>query len=186
MTGGVATEMFTADIMDTDKFWEEELLQVNKKFLFGCATGRFDDWQGGGRLTDRKGIQPSHAYSSMEACEIKGKKLLKIRNPWGQTEWMGAWSDGSKEWTAEWQGLLKHTFGNDGIFWIEYSDWLKKFHFLDRTKLFDDSWKITQQWVSLQVPWSADYHATKFTFTLTEKGPVVVVLSQVCDLFNIG
>ena len=79
LTGGVTTELFTSDILDTDKFWNDELRKVNIEFLFGCATGRFDDWQGGGQLTDRKGIQPGHAYSIMKAQEIKGERLLLIR-----------------------------------------------------------------------------------------------------------
>lgn len=170
-----------------DKFWKEELSQVNEEFLFGCATGRFDNWQGGGKQTDRKGIQPRHAYSIMEAREEKeGEekviRLLKIRNPWGEREWTGPWGDGTIEWTPEWLELLNHKFADDGIFWISYEDWLKKFHFLDRTRLFNTKWKITQQWTSLQVPWSADYHRTKFTFELTEASRIVVVLSQVCPL----
>lgn len=180
LTGGVTTEMFTADILNTDDFWEQELMKVNDKFLFGCATGRFDNWQGGSGNTDRKGIQPSHAYSIMEARKVKGHRLLKIRNPWGKTEWTGAWSDNSPEWTDELRELLGHKPEEDGVFWMNYQDWMKKFHFLDRTRLFDDKWKITQQWTSLQIPWSASYHKTKFSFTLTKKGLVVVVLSQVC------
>lgn len=39
---------------------------------------------------------------------------MKIRNPWGESEWTGHWSDGSKEWDDEWLDALKmlgHTFG---------------------------------------------------------------------------
>lgn len=79
LTGGVTTELFTSDILDIDKFWTDELMKVNEEFLFGCATGRFDDWQGGGSLTDRKGIQSGHAYSIMEAKEVKNERLLKLR-----------------------------------------------------------------------------------------------------------
>lgn len=41
-----------------------------------------------------------------------------LRNPWGHSEWTGAWSDGSKEWTAEWLTLLDHRFGDDGAWWM--------------------------------------------------------------------
>ena len=74
----MTTELFTSDILDDEKFWIEELTKVNDEFLFGCATGRFDGWQGGG-IRDRKGIKSSHAYSIMEAKEVKGERLLKIR-----------------------------------------------------------------------------------------------------------
>lgn len=92
---------------------------------------------------------------------------------------------------------LGHKFGNDGVcmclplldmcmylyllqvFWISYEDLLKKYQHFDRTRLFGPEWTITQQWTSLNVPWSADYHSTKFMIDLTKKSPVVIVLSQV-------
>ena len=77
LTGGVTTELFTSDILDKNQFWTEELMNVNKEFLFGCATGCFDDWQGG--AADRKGVVAMHAYSIMEAREVRGERLLKIR-----------------------------------------------------------------------------------------------------------
>jgi hypothetical protein len=92
LTGGVTSEVFATDILDKDKFWREELLNVNKTFLFGCG-------QMGGIYGERKGIQEKHAYSIMEAREIDGQRLLKLRNPWGRSEWTGRWSDGSEEWT---------------------------------------------------------------------------------------
>ena len=54
-------------------------MKVNEEFLFGCATGIFDNWQGTSDNTERKGIKPMHAYSIMEAREIKGERLLRIR-----------------------------------------------------------------------------------------------------------
>ena len=79
LTGGVTTELFTTDILDKEKFWTDELLKVNDQFLFGCATGCFDDWKGGSQQTDRKGVVAMHAYSIMEAREINGERLVKIR-----------------------------------------------------------------------------------------------------------
>ncbi|KAI4238817.1 MAG: hypothetical protein L6R40_005672 [Gallowayella cf. fulva] len=114
----------------------------------------------------------------MESKEIKGERLLRIRNPWGDTEWQGPWSDGSEQWTPEWMELLNHRFGDDGMFWISYKDFLRKYQSLDRTRLFGPEWRICQQWTTVNVPWSADYNDTKFIVTVTEPGSVVIVLSQ--------
>ncbi|KAL8840737.1 MAG: hypothetical protein Q9170_001175 [Blastenia crenularia] len=181
LTGGVTTELLTTDILDTEKFWKDEILKVNDEFLFGCATGRFDKWQGSETAEEsgaRKGVIRMHAYSVQEAREVKGERLLRIRNPWGDTEWQGPWSDGSEQWTPEWMQLLNHRFGDDGMFWISYKDFLRKYQSLDRTRLFGPEWQITQQWTTVDVPWSADYNDTMYTITVTQPGPVVIVLSQ--------
>jgi hypothetical protein len=89
-----------------------------------------------------------------------------------------ATGDGSKEWTPEWLTKLGHRFGDDGAFWISYKDLLRKYQTFDRTRLFGPEWRITSIWTTLNVPWSLEYHDTKFSFTLAKTGPVVIVLSQ--------
>ncbi|KAL4792446.1 hypothetical protein BDV19DRAFT_380821 [Aspergillus venezuelensis] len=181
LTGGVTSDVLTNNILDKDQFWSEELMQVNKEFLFGCGTGLYSNWLAPNHRQpprDRKGISEQHSYSIMDVKEIDGVRLVKLRNPWGKKEWSGAWSDGSEQWTAEWMKKLNHKFGNDGFFWISYEDLLKKYQHFDRTRLFGPEWTITQQWTSLNVPWSADYHTTKFKLDVTKAGPVVLVLSQ--------
>ncbi|KAJ5237393.1 hypothetical protein N7489_007484 [Penicillium chrysogenum] len=181
LTGGVTSEVLSSNILNKDRFWTEEIMKVNKEFLFGCGTGLFSNWldpKYRGPPRDRKGISEGHSYSIMEAREIDGHRLLRLRNPWGRKEWHGAWGDGSKEWTPEWMQTLGHKFGNDGFFWISYKDLLKKYQHFDRTRLFGPEWTITQQWTTLNVPWSADYHSTKFMMEVTTSGPVVIVLSQ--------
>ena len=69
-----------------NQFWKE-LLQVNEEFLFSCWTGVWGNGWG-----DRKGIVELHVYSVQKAVEVDGKRLLKLKNPWGQGEWKGAWS----------------------------------------------------------------------------------------------
>jgi hypothetical protein len=182
LTGGVTSDILTSNILDKDRFWKEELMKVNDEFLFGCGTGLFSNWldpkyQGPPR--DRRGISENHSYSIMDAKEVDGRRLLRLRNPWGKKEWNGAWSDGSEQWTPEWMQKLDHKFGNDGFFWISYEDLLKKYQHLDRTRLFGPEWTVTQQWTTLNVPWSADYHSTRFRMDVTTAGPVVIVLSQV-------
>ena len=189
LTGGVTTELFTTDILNKNKFWSEEIMKVNEEFLFSCATGTFDKWQGSDVASAygaRENIVRMHAYSIMEAREIKGNRLLKVRNPWGEGEWKGAWSDGSEQWTPEWMDLLNHRFGDDGQFWISYEDLLREYSSFDRTRLFGSDWQIAQQWTSVDVPWSADYNKTKFSVTFTKRSPVVIVLSQLDDRYYQG
>ncbi|KFY22509.1 hypothetical protein V493_06553 [Pseudogymnoascus sp. VKM F-4281 (FW-2241)] len=172
LTGGVTMELFSTDILDKDAFWTNELLRVNEEFLFGCSSCLFAGWG------ERKGIIEGHAYSIMRAVEMDGERLLLLKNPWGKGEWTGPWSDGSKEWTPEWMTKLDHRFGDDGAFWISYADFLKKYQTFDRTRLFTNDWKVTHQWTSLTIPWSVDYNATKFAFTINKPASIVVVLNQ--------
>lgn len=72
LTGGVTSELFTTDILDKDKFWTDELMNVNKLFLFGLT-------QMGGLHGERNGIIEGHAYSIMEVRELDEFRLLKIR-----------------------------------------------------------------------------------------------------------
>lgn len=94
--------------------------------------------------------------------------------------------DGSKEWTPEWMKKLEHRFGDDGSFWMSYDDLLKKFQTFDRTRLFTDEWKVTQSWASMEVPWTVNYHDTKFSFTLDNAAPVMIVLSQLDGRYFCG
>jgi len=66
------------------------------------------------------------------------------------------------------------------MFWISYKDLLRRYSSFDRTRLFGKDWAITQQWTTVNVPYSADYNDTAFTLTLIKRSPVVIVLSQVC------
>ncbi|KAI5814597.1 hypothetical protein BZA77DRAFT_356388 [Pyronema omphalodes] len=181
LTGGVTTDIICCDILDKDRFWKEQLSLVNKDFLFGASfnTGEKD--------AERRGVEGGHAYSVLKAVEAKGERFVLIRNPWGQIEWRGPWSDGSKEWTPEWMSLLDHTFGDDGQFWMTYRDFLRKFDLLDRTRLFDDSWHVTEsRWVNYEVTWAADYAPTQFEITVVKPGSIVVVLSQLDTRFFRG
>ena len=181
LTGGVTTEIYTSDILDREAFWRHELMQVNKEFLFGCSAGIW----GRGR-DSQKGILALHAYSVMRAVELDGKRLVLLKNPWGKGEWKGPWSDGSKEWTPEWLKKLDHQFGDDGAFWISYSDLLRKYQSFDRTRLFGNDWRVASIWTTLAIPWKYDYHDTHFAFTLARPGEVVLVLSQLDDRYFRG
>ena len=94
-----------------------------------------------------------HAYTVLKAVYFRGKRFLKIRNPWGNSEWTGRWSDGSREWTAEWLDALnplEHSFGDDGVFIMEYEDFLETWDVIERTQIFDESWCVSSCWVDVK------------------------------------
>jgi Calpain family cysteine protease len=110
------------DILDKKKFWEEELMQANKDRLFACSIAPLDPSRVEDPNATLHGLIGNHAYSIIRAVECKGQRFLVVRNPWGDSEWNGKWSDGSKEWTTEWLDALRelnHTFGEDGQFVME-------------------------------------------------------------------
>ncbi|XP_071798927.1 calpain-5-like [Asterias amurensis] len=56
--------------------------------------------------------------------------LVRLRNPWGEKEWNGAWSDGSPEWNKVNEGQRKKlgiTFDDDGEFWMPFDDFCSNF-----------------------------------------------------------
>lgn len=184
LTGGITTEIVSDDILDKDLLWKEGLLEVNKHFLFGAGTreyGHPDPDEKG-----RQGIEDGHAYSVLRAVEYEGNRLLMVKNPWGETEWNGPWSDGSKEWTAEAIQKLDYKFGNDGIFWMPYEDFLERFVQFWQTRLFTPEWNVSQHWTTVQVPWSGDYNDTSFEFKVTEPTQTVIVLSQLDSRYFVG
>lgn len=185
LTGGVTTEIYSTNILDTEEFWKNGLSRTGKDFVFSCAVASWREWRPylvaneKVREERRAGIVSQHAYSILDVYEGYGQRLVKIRNPWGRKEWTGPWSDGSKEWTAEWLTRLNHQFGDDGIFWMTYKDMLSKYKYIDRTRIFGSDWHVAQQWMSVQVPWSTlDYQTNHFSIDVPEDTEAVIVLSQ--------
>uniref|UniRef100_A0A3Q1AHY6 Calpain catalytic domain-containing protein n=1 Tax=Amphiprion ocellaris TaxID=80972 RepID=A0A3Q1AHY6_AMPOC len=86
-----------------------------------------------------------HAYSVTGAEEVhfRGRlvQLVRIRNPWGEVEWTGPWSDGSSEWkhvSENDKSKLNHV-AEDGEFWMSYSDFIKQFSKLEICNLTPDT-----------------------------------------------
>lgn len=78
LTGGVNVSIDTEDVLDKDVLWEE-LLRVNKDFLFGCSSKRGSDQEG----PDADGFVRGHAYTVLSAREIvEGEtthRLLRVK-----------------------------------------------------------------------------------------------------------
>ncbi|KAG0278841.1 hypothetical protein BGZ95_002990 [Linnemannia exigua] len=169
LTGGTASMMFTSDILDKDRFWEEEMKEVNKNTLMGCCI-QFEE-----ESPEKNGIQSGHAYSVLNVAEYEGERLVHVRNPWGQIEWNGDWSDQSEKWTPEAIAKLKFEDKNDGRFWMPYKDFLRIFTTLDRCRVFDATWSVASSWIPYNVSPRSSGH---YEFELTKASKTVIVLNQ--------
>uniref|UniRef100_A0A8C8AYE1 Calpain-3 n=1 Tax=Otus sunia TaxID=257818 RepID=A0A8C8AYE1_9STRI len=92
------------------------------------------------------GLVKGHAYSvtAVEETTFKGEKirLVRLRNPWGQVEWNGPWSDKSEEWNFinETEKIrLQHKIVEDGEFWISFEDFMRHFTKLEICNLTPDT-----------------------------------------------
>ncbi|XP_030804924.1 calpain-3 isoform X5 [Camarhynchus parvulus] len=95
------------------------------------------------------GLVKGHAYSvtAVEEVLFKGEKirLVRLRNPWGQVEWNGAWSDKSEEWDSvneEEKIRLQHKVVEDGEFWISFQDFMRHFTKLEICNLTPDALEV--------------------------------------------
>ena len=114
--------------------------------------------------TDKTGLIRMHAYSITKILTLQDTSktlLIRIRNPWGDTEWNGAWSDGSTEWNSisndekESMGLV---FDNDGEFWMSYDDFQKYWDTLEICNLspnFQDNGTVQN--------FTSNWHVKSFT-----------------------
>nr|XP_023698610.1 calpain-5-like [Paramormyrops kingsleyae] len=101
------------------------------------------------------GLVKGHAYSvtavrkarlrqGLLEAGLKPEKLpmIRLRNPWGKTEWNGPWSDSSEEWRKVGEAdreALGITVADDGEFWMQFDDWCTHFSDVDMCRLINTS-----------------------------------------------
>lgn len=87
--------------------------------------------------TDTKpefGLIDGHAYSLISVKFLNNEhQLVRLRNPWGSTEWTGDWSDNSAKWTPKLRAALSvdeqeaMQNNDDGLFWMSFQDFTRLF-----------------------------------------------------------
>ncbi|KAJ8366094.1 hypothetical protein SKAU_G00149250 [Synaphobranchus kaupii] len=153
LSGGSTTEGFedftggVSEMYELRKAPKDLHRIINKALergsLLGCSidiTSAFDM-----EAVTFKKLVKGHAYSvtGLKQVSFRGgmERLIRIRNPWGQVEWTGAWSDSSSDWDQidpdEREGM--HCRTEDGEFWMSFKEFLRQFSRLEICNLTADA-----------------------------------------------
>ncbi|XP_068441430.1 calpain-9 [Clinocottus analis] len=132
MTGGVAEVLKISSLPRNLPAFLKQLLA--KGALINCA-----NCQGPLEQRDELGIMYRHAYSLTAVEEVQtahgSEDLVRLLNPWGNTEWEGPWSDlKGPEWrtvSMEEQKRLDRVRREDGEFWMLTSDFRQHFESME-------------------------------------------------------
>lgn len=117
------SQMKTKEMVQNGTLWNL-MLKWHNEGSFICAGSN------PGRDTQQtnQGIILGHAYTVLQVVEVQGNKLIQLRNPWGNTEWKGDWSDNSSKWTTKLRNAVHYNDPNDdGIFWMCFKDFTSNY-----------------------------------------------------------
>ncbi|XP_072527901.1 calpain-2 catalytic subunit-like [Salminus brasiliensis] len=151
LSGGSTTEGFedfTGGIAETYELRKApaDLFQIIQKALesgalLGCSidiTSAADSEA----ITSQKLVK-GHAYSLTGATEVHYRggleKLVRMRNPWGQVEWTGAWSDNSSEWKSVDPSERPNSSAEDGEFWMSFQEFMRQYSRIEICTLTPDA-----------------------------------------------
>lgn len=158
-----AMEDFTGGVAETFQIREapEDFYDILEKALkrgslLGCSIDILNASESEARTP--YGLIKGHAYTvtGLDQVNFQGRriKLIRVRNPWGQVEWNGRWSDSSLEWCSvslEEQKRLGHSALDDGEFWMAFEDFKAHFDKVEICNLTPDAlednalhkWEVT-------------------------------------------
>lgn len=108
------------------------------------------------------GLVKGHAYAVTDVRKVrlghgllaffKSEKLdmIRLRNPWGEREWTGPWSDTSEEWqkvSKSEREKMGVTVQDDGEFWMTFEDMCRYFTDIIKCRLINTSYlSIHKTW----------------------------------------
>ncbi|KAF4101066.1 hypothetical protein G5714_017498 [Onychostoma macrolepis] len=153
-------EKFLQEEEARNQLFERVLKVHNRGGLISCSIRAMSQADMEARLDC--GLVKGHAYAVTDVRKVrlgtgllaffKSEKLsmIRMRNPWGQREWNGPWSDSSEEWkrvSKSERERLGVTVEDDGEFWMDFEDFCKYFTDLILCRLINTSYlSIHKTW----------------------------------------
>lgn len=125
-------------------FWNRLRNCIKSGYLLAASSNGESD-----TVETELGIVEGHAYAVLDAQEINGVQLINLRNPWGDSEWKGEWSDfDTKNWTESNKGRIeakqrasgRNPFKigeDDGAFWMSIPDFLANYANLSIVRIYE-------------------------------------------------
>ena len=112
----------------SENVWNKLIDGEKKGFVMTAGTTGKD-------YIEEYGLEPAHAYTVLGIHEIKGERVIRLRNPWGMEEFNGDWSDYSSKWTDDLKKQYNYFEKDDGDFFMGYKDFIKYFVTMGFAKL---------------------------------------------------
>ena len=135
----VLTEAYTEQVpinpYYSDYIWETMINAENKGYIMTAGTSS----DIANLNLDDVGLSAGHAYTVLGVMEIDtGKeveKVVRLRNPYGNGEFNGDWSDYSSKWTPELKKKYNLVIKDDGDFYMAFKDFINYYITLGICKL---------------------------------------------------
>jgi hypothetical protein len=128
---GAPTDEYNHDEIEMDRLWKKIKYADNSKYIV-CAS-----------LEDQ-----CEEFSTGTSCSVIGvseitvknkkTKLIKLRNVFGTCEWKGDWSPTSALWTKDALSQIGRNTGNDGSFFMSFSDFYQVFEETTICRIHDE------------------------------------------------
>lgn len=130
MTDLTGAPSFDLDIESEgpEEVWKRLVVSEKKNYIMAASAG---STEASADALQELGLVAQHSYGLLKACEITDMfgdkvKLVLLRNPWGDFEWNGDWSDKSDLWTDDIKKQCEYN-DDEGLFWMSYDDVCKYF-----------------------------------------------------------
>ena len=146
LLGGIPETIFTDDY-SLSKLWEAITSAHNHGYFIGAGTrnkmpGSFLSADGTGEGETKDGMILGHAYAVHDVLTFSGTRLLLLQNPWGHTDWRGAWSANSKEMMKPMaKEVLNRADNTTGLFYLSLEDLTTYFDQVYFCQVPLNSWK---------------------------------------------